>query len=87
MRRPWWGNAQKARELSEQLERERAEHLDHLLLVCELAGARPMQFGNLPERVYPEQLEQFRSLAAQRGCTVIILTGSGRILGVYGVTP
>lgn len=69
------------------LEVEREQHLKHVLDAIEILGGRAVHFGNVGPRVYPEQLEQFRDLAAKQGARILIVSGSGHVHGVYPTIP
>lgn len=71
--------------LAAELERERTQHLDDVLLLIQGAALQAITFGNCAERVWPEQLDAFLSMARERGAQVIVVSGSGRVHGVHWV--
>lgn len=72
--------------LAVELEVERQQHHDDVFTLITGADLKAIQFGNV-ERVWPEQLDQFRELAREGGHQVIVVSGAGKCHGVYWIWP
>ena len=75
-----------AQSLRDELDAERERHLKDVLDLLDLTGTPALQFGNV-HKVWPELLDDMLELARQSETKprVIVVTGAGRVHGVYGV--